>query len=137
MKIFVINEDAIKKGWGAEGQYWFDLAKYIVIEDINIINYEVPDDANEEEILTFKGVIPYFNVKRYELARAFVQTIDNAKIKEKFDNLEDDKVVEYFWKYFHVYPKYFESFEKFQTEYMLSAAKKWCEEYGINYKVEL
>ena len=137
MNTFVINNEALKKGWGADGQYWFDLESCSIIEDFNIINYEVPDDADEERILTFKGVIPYFNIKRYELARAFVSTIDNAKIRAKFDNLEDDKVVEFFWKYFHVYPQYFSGMEEFQAKYLLDSAKAWCEENNINYTVEL
>ena len=137
MKTFVINEEALKKGWGAEGQYWFDLEEDAILEDFNIIDYDIPDDADEDDILSFEGVIPYFNIKRYDLARAYIKTIDNAKIKAKFENLEDDKVVEYFWKYFHVYPKYFENFEAFQTDYMLCAAKKWCEEHNINYIVEV
>jgi len=137
MKTFVINQEALKKGWGADGQYWFDLTDYSIIEDFNFIQYDIPDDAGEEDILTFKGVIPYFNIKRYELARAYVSTIDNAKIKAKFENLDNEKVIEYFWKYFHVYPKYFGNMEKFQADYVLDAAKKWCEEHEINYIVEI
>jgi hypothetical protein len=137
MNTFAIDEEALKKAWGAEGQYWFDLSDYSIIEDFNIIQYEVPDDASEDDILKFEGVIPYFNVKRYVLAKAYILTIDNDKIKSKFETLEDEHVVEYFWKYFHVYPKLFENFEKFQNDYILCRLEKWCEENSINYTVKL
>ena len=137
MNTYVIDEEAIKKAWGAEGQYWFDLTDYSMLEDFNIAHIVVPDEFSEDDILKYEEIIPFFNIKRYELARAYVKTIDNAKLQTKFDSLEDDEVVEYFWKCSHAYPELFSRIVEFQHEYILAGLKKWCENNNINYKVEL
>lgn len=137
MNTFVIDEDAIKKAWGAEGQYWFSFIDYSIVEDFNLMSYELPDGMSNEEFFRLKDVIPYLNVKRYQLAKAYVMSLDNKKIKSKFETLEENQIVEYFWKYFHVYPDIFNGFEKFQNDYIVSALKGWCDENKINYTVKL
>ena len=137
MNTYIIDEEAIKKAWGAEGQFWFDLSDYSILEDFSIVQLVVPDEFGQDDILKYDGIIPFFNVKRAELARAYVRTINNAKIQAKFDELSDDEVVEYFWKCCHAYPEYFSKIVDFQHEYIISGLKKWCEDNNINYKVEV
>ena len=137
MKTFVIDSESLKKAWGADSQYWIKLSDYSILEDFSVIQLVVPDGFNKDDILDYTGIIPFYNIKRHELARAYVKTIDNAKLQEKFDNLEDCDVVEYFWKCCHVYPDLFDRIESFQREYILNGLIKWCEEHEINYKVEL
>jgi len=135
MNTFVIDKESLKKGWGAEGQYWFSLTDYTIKEDYYLIQLSVPDDLDEDEYINGKNIIPYFNVKRYELAKAYIMSLDNKKIKEKFEVLKDGEIVELFWKYFHVYPELFKQFEEFQTEFLLKKAIEWCDENKIEYTV--
>ncbi|MBQ9531946.1 MAG: hypothetical protein IJR70_07720 [Eubacterium sp.] len=137
MATFVIDNEALKKGWGAEGQYWFSFIDYSIVEDFDLMHIEVPENIEKEEFFRLKDIIPYANVKRYELAKAYIDTLDNKKIKLKFDSLENEEIVEYFWKYFHIYPDLFDGFGDFQTEYLLNVVKNWCGKHNINYTVKL
>lgn len=137
METFIIDEASLRKAWGAEGQYWFSFIDYSIVEDFDLMHIEVPEDIEKEEFFRLKDIIPYVNVKRYELAKAYINTLENKKIKAKFDSLENEKIVEYFWKYFHIYPEIFDKFGDFQTEYLLSAVENWCKENKINYTVSV
>ena len=137
MNIFFIDKEALKKAWGADNQYWFSLVDYKIVEDIDFLSLSLSAGMDKDDILNLDEFITYYNFKRCELAKAYVETIDNSKIKSKFDNLEGEAIVEYFWKCFHVYPDLFKGIETFQNEYVLSRLKKWCEDNNINYKVEL
>ena len=137
MKTFVIDNEALRKGWGAEDQYWFSLSDYTIQEDYFLIQLDLPDDKIEEHYVSGENIIPYFNVKRYELAKAYINSLDNEKIKAKFETLKDGDVVELFWKYFHIYPELFAEFEKFQMDYLLKKAIEWCEKNEINYTVSV
>jgi len=137
MNTFIIDEKVINKAWGADSQYWIKLSDYSILEDYSVIQLVVPDEFNKDDILDYSGIIPFYNIKRHELSRAYVKTIDNAKLQEKFDKLEDCDVVEYFWKCCHAYPYLFDRIESFQREYILNGLIKWCEEKGINYEVKL
>ena len=137
MKTFVIDNEALKKAWGADNQYWFDLSDYSIFEDYNALNLVVPDNFDKEDILNYEGIIPYYNIKRVELARAYVQSTNSDKLKTIFASLDDSEVVEYFWKYCHAYPEYFQRIEEFQHEYILGNLKDWCEKNNIKYTVEL
>ena len=137
MNTFVINKETLKKAWGADGQYWFSLVDYNIKEDIDFVSLSLSEGMDKEDIMNLDEYIPYFNFKRCELAKAFVETINNKKIKSKFDSLDDDEVVEYFWKCFHVYPELFKDADKFQMEYVINSLKSWCEDNNIKYTVEL
>ena len=137
MSTFVIDNEALKKGWGAEGQYWFSFFTYKVVEDITLANIIVPDELDRDEFFGSHEIIPYFNVKRYELAKEYVLSLNNKKLTEKFKNLEDKDIVEYFWKCFNVYPALFENFEEYQNKFILDKAESWCKEHNINYVVKL
>ncbi len=137
MSNFVIDKDALKKAWGADSQYWFSLVDYKIVEDIDFLKLSLSDGMDDDEIFKLDEFIPYFHFKRSELAKAYVQTITNTKIKSKFEILDDDAVVEYFWKCFHVYPDLFKDVEEFQSEYILGRLENWCEKNKINYTVEL
>ena len=137
MNTFVIDKEALKKGWGAEGQFWFSFLDYTVIEDFTLALFTVPEHMDNEEFFELHDIIPYFNVKRYELAKQYVLSLNNKKISEKFENLEDKDIVEYFWKYYNAYPALFENFEEYQNKFILEKAENWCRDNKINYTVEL
>ena len=136
MKTFVIDKEALKKAWGADGQYWFSLDDYKIVEDIDFLELSVSDGMDKDDILKLEEFVPYLNIKRSELAKAYVDTIDNPKVKSKFENLDEDETVEYFWKYFHVYPELFQGLEQFENDFIICKLKKWCEKHAVNYTVE-
>lgn len=137
MNSFVINKDSLKKAWGADSQYWFSVEDYVIKEDIDFLCLSLSEDMERDEIMNLDEFIPYFTVKRSELAKAYVESLKNEKVKAEFNYLDDDGIVEYFWKCFHAYPELFRDYEKFQNDYILCGLKKWCEENNINYTVEL
>ena len=136
MNTFVINDETLKKGWGAEGQYWFSLTDYSIIEDYSLGELRVPENMENDEFFNLHEIIPYFNIKRYELAKAYIFSLNNKKLTAKFEGFKDEEIVEYFWKYFNVYPELFDGFEAFQNEYLINKAKAWCEKNNINYIVK-
>ena len=134
---FVIDNEALKKGWGAEGQYWFSFFEYTIMEDIDLAQIIVPDDLDRDVFFDSHEIIPYFNVKRHELEKEFILSLNNKKLSEKFEKLHDKDIVEYFWKYYNVYPELFKGLEEFQNKFILEKAERWCKEHNIDYVVKL
>ena len=137
MKVFELDEEALQKGWGAEGQYWFSVKDYKLKEQHEFADYERGDDVGEHQFLLSLGYIPYFRVKRIQLAKAYINAIASHKLKSKLDAIEDEgEYIEAFWKYFNAYPHLSEGYEEFQNNYLIKKAIDWCEENGINFEVK-
>ena len=136
MKTFVLDSESLKKGWGAEDQYWFSITAFNVIDISESAHIDRPSDISETEFMFSLGYIPYFRVNRLELAKAFTETIENKKLKASMDKIEDKQYIETFWKYYNVYPETFEKYEQFQNDYLLKKAERWCTENGIEYVVK-
>lgn len=136
MKTFELDEKSLKAGWGAEEQYWFSINNYNVIDISESAHIDRPSDISETEFMLSLGYIPYFCVNRMELAKAYVATIDNKKLKAAMDKIEDSKYIDAFWKYYNAYPSDFSDYENFQHEYLLRKAERWCRENGIDYVIK-
>lgn len=137
MKIFEINENALQKGWGAEDQYWFFVKDYSIVEDIELRHLKRPENIDDEEFLRLNDIIPYFTVNRTELAKAYIETLSNRKLKEKLSSINNSEFIEMFWKYFNVYHDLFEDYEAFERKYILQKAEEWCKENHISYTVSV
>ena len=136
MDAFQLDEDALKKGWGDENQYWFSLKTYKIKFHYEFADYERPDDISETQFMLSLGYIPYFRVARIELAKAYIDVVGSDKLKAKLNKIADDKeYIESFWKYFNAYPHLSDGYEIFQEQYLRKKAINWCEDNGINFKV--
>ena len=137
MKTFVIDEETLQKGWGAEGQYWFSLNDYSVKEHSAFAHYDRPHEMTEEAFMLSLGYIPYFRVSHIELAKAYINAVGSHKLKAKLDAVSDDKeYIEAFWKYYNAYPHLSEGYEEFQNNYLLKKAIDWCDDNRIPFVVK-
>jgi len=135
MKTFIIDEEALKKGWGDEGEYWFSLSNYTVSEHRLFAHYNRPEEMTEETFMLSLGYIPYFRVRRIDLAKAYIAIIPNNKLRAALAKVKDTDYIETFWKYFNAYPAVFDAYEDFQNTYLLEKAKQWCEAHEISYEI--
>ena len=134
---FVLDADALQKGWGADEQYWFSLKDYKIRNHYEFADDERPDDADEAQYMRSIGFIPYFRVSRYEMAKAYIAAVGSHKLNAKLNALENESdYIEAFWKYFNAYPHLSEGYEEFQTNFLLKTAIDWCNDNGINFIVK-
>ena len=82
------------------------------------------------------GYIPYVTVNDVEIMRAFIETINNKKLKGVFEKVEDKDYVETFWKYCNIYPEIRDSYGDFEHNFVKNKIVDWCKENGINYKLK-
>ncbi len=137
MEPYILDEDALKKGWGDEGQYWFSLANYSVINHYEFADHERPDEMSESEFMLSVKCIPYFRVSRIELAKAYIEAVGSDKLKAKLNAIGNEHdYIEAFWKYFNAYPHLSEGYEEFQNNYLIKKAINWCDENNIEYVVK-
>lgn len=136
MEPFILDEESLKKGWGADEQYWFSLKDYVIKYHYEFADYERPENLSEREFMLSLGYVPYFRVVRVELAKAYIEAVASHKLKEKLSKIEDEKeYIEAFWKYFNAYPHLSEGYDSFQKNYLIKTAIDWCEENKIEFKV--
>lgn len=136
MKSFVLDSDSLRKGWGGTDQFWFSLKDYSIRDILSLSDMDRPDDVSQTAYFLSLGYIPYFVVSNEEIMRAFVSTLTNAKLKNAFSKIDDNKYVESFWKYFNIYPELSENYNSFEDEYVLNKAIAWCEQNSIEYVTE-
>ena len=137
MSKFILDEEALKKGWGGEGQYWFSLSEYKVKNHYEFAEYDRPDDMDETEFMRSVECIPYFRVSHIELAKAYIAAVASDKLKAKLDAIDNEHdYIEAFWKYFNAYPHLSEGYEEFQNNYLIKKAINWCDENDIDFIVK-
>lgn len=135
MDVFVLDAESLKKGWGADEQYFFSVKDYKIVNHYDFADYDRPEDMSETQFLLSLGYIPYFNVKRIQLAKAYIAAVGSKKLQEKLSKVNDEDYIEAFWKYFNVYPHLSDGYEDFQNNYLLKKAIDWCNDNGINFEV--
>ena len=135
MDVFELDDEALQKGWGADEQYFFSVKDYKIVNHYDFADYDRPEDMSETQFLLSLGYIPYFNVKRIQLAKAYIAAVGSKKLQAKLADVSDEDYIEAFWKYFNAYPHLSEGYEEFQNNYLLKKAIDWCDENGINFKV--
>ena len=134
--VFELDADALQKGWGAEGQYWFSFRSFIVRDITHTADIARPENLSESEFLLSLGYIPYFRVSRIELAKAYIAAVGTKKLKEKLATVPDEDYIETFWKYFNAYKHLSDGFEDFQNHFLLKTAIDWCQENNIPFEVK-
>ena len=132
-----LDEVALRKGWGGEGEYWYSRRDGRIKSDYTLSQLERPCDMSQSEYYISLGYIPYFTVKSEEVIRAFVPTIEREKLRKKLEGFSGSEYVENFWKYFHIYPEISEQYGKFEADYVKNKAVAWCEENDISYEFKV
>lgn len=135
MKELVLTHDVLLKGWGGIGQYWFSLSDYTIKDISQLAELGKPEELSQSEYMLKLGFIPYFIVNNEEVIRAYVEVLDNVKLKNAMKKMNDENYVESFWKYFNEYPELEENWRYFEDNYILSKAIEWCEKNGIVYSM--
>jgi hypothetical protein len=135
MKIFELNSESLRKGWGGADQYWFSLNDYKIRDVSTLAQIDRPEHISQSAYFVSIGYIPYFIVTNEEVIRSYVETFENEKLKSVFSKLDSNNYVESFWKYFNVYPQISEGLDEFEDKYVLNKAINWCKENAINYTI--
>ncbi len=135
-KALILDEETLKKGWGAEGQYWFSVNTYTVKDIAETADIDRPHDSSETEFMLSIGYIPFFHVNRIEMSRAYIEAVGSRKLKERLLAVPDSEFVDTFWKYFDAYKHLSDGYEEFQLNYLIKKAVDWCDDNGIKCIVE-
>lgn len=125
----ILSQENLRYAWGSTTEYWFCRANYSICK----FN-ELPCDDYAKNVEL--GYIPFLTISNEEVIRAYIKHINNPKVSAKFDGLSSYDCVEVFWKYFNAYKDISSGFDAFEEEYVLQKVVDWCEENGVNYKVD-
>ena len=136
MKKIELSKEVLRKAWSLPEQYWLSLSTFKVVDYSVLSELDRPEEISETAYFISVGYIPFFTVSNEEVMKAYVETIENKKLKEAFSKISEENYVESFWKYFKIYPEIFEGYNSFEDSFVLEKAKKWCAENGIDYIAE-
>ena len=126
----VIDEKIIQSIWGSSTEFWFSRVDYRIYRDI-----ELPSDDTAK--LFESGFIPFANISNEEVIRAYVESLSNKKIVSAFDNIEGERYVDTFWKYYNAYKEVSDGFEAFEEAYVEKKLEEWCDENAIEYEIKI
>lgn len=125
----VLTAENLRYAWGSTTEYWFSRTDYSI--------YKYSDLPCEDYAkLVELGFIPFLTISNEEVIRAYIKSLDNPKVAAKFEGISSDACVEIFWKYFNAYKDISAGFDTFENEYVLKKVIGWCEENGIEYKID-
>lgn len=136
MDSYILDKDALRKGWGATEQYWFSMHSYRIVDYKDLAELEIPEGVSQSSYYVSLGYIPYFHASNEEVIRSFIKTISDKKLREALSKIDESNYVESFWKYVNVYPILAMQYSAYEDEYILNKAVSWCEENGIKYFVK-
>lgn len=124
----VLNTENLRYAWGSSTEYWFSRTDYSI--------YKFSDLPCEDNSKLFElGFIPFLTISNEEVIRAYIKSIDNPKVSSKFDGLSSYDCVEVFWKYFNAYDDISNGFDSFENQYVIKKVTDWCNENGIQYRI--
>lgn len=131
----IINEETRNKCGGGSSEYWFSYNDYIIrnISELNID--DKPDDVGQTAYFVSIGIIPYVSVSNEEIMRALIKARGSVKLNAVFDNIDEDKFIETFWKYYNAYPELKVDVTEFADEYVNKKIISWCEENNVDYVI--
>ncbi len=125
----VLNPQTLRYAWGSSTEYWFSRIDYSIY---NV--YDLPSQDHSK--LVENGFIPFLTISNEEVIRSYIKSLNNKKVADVFDKLSSYDCVETFWKYFNAYSDISSGFDSFENEYVQKKVIDWCEENGVNYKIE-
>ncbi len=135
MDTYILDKDALTKGWGSTEQYWFSLNSYRIVDYKDLSALEIPQGISQSSYFVSLGYIPYFYVSNQEVIRVFIETVEDKKLREALSKIADDNYIDSFWKYVNIYPELGDAYSKFEDKYILEKAIEWCNEHGIKYEI--
>lgn len=91
-------------------------------------------DSDEAEYLT--DTIPFPIVKQHEAMHAYVDSINNKRIKNIFKHLPEEDFGKVFWGVFDDGGENFCAYHRFEDSYRYSAIIKWCDNNNIPYYIK-
>ncbi len=134
--VLIIDSGLLNKCGCGSSEYWFSYIDYSVknIRDLDTGNK--PDDMGQTAYFVSIGLIPFITISNEEIIRAFLRERANKKLKAILENINGDKFIEAFWKYFNAYPELHDGLNEFSSEYSKKRVAAWCEENNISYRIE-
>lgn len=136
MNVFEITDDSVNKAWSGADSYYFSMNDYSIKDASELADNDIPDNVSKSQIMVTLGYIPYVAVNDIEIMRAFIENINNKKLKTVFEKVEDKDYVETFWKYCNIYPEIRDSYGDFEHSFVKNKIVDWCKENGINYELK-
>lgn len=118
MDIFEITDDSVNKAWSGTDGYCFSMNDYTLKNMSELADNNIPDNVSKSQIMVTLGYVPYVTVNDVEIMRAFIETINNKKLKGVFEKVEDKDYVETFWKYCNIYPEIRDSYGDFEHNFV-------------------
>ncbi|MDE5985287.1 MAG: hypothetical protein K2H13_08545 [Eubacterium sp.] len=125
----VLTPENLRYAWGSTTEYWFSRTDYSIYK-----NSELP--CEDQARLFELGFIPFLTISNEEVIRAYISSLNNPKVAAKFEGLSTYDCVEIFWKYFNAYKDISAGFDSFENEYVMKKVTDWCNENGVQYKIE-
>lgn len=132
----IINSETINKCGGGSSEYWFSYNDYSIknIRELNI--GDKPDDIGQTAYFVSIGIIPFITISHEEIIRALIKAKGSTKLNSIFDKIEDENLIESFWKYYNAYPELKLDSTEFADKYIKKKIALWCDENNVNYAVE-
>lgn len=125
----VLDNEVLKSVWDSTGENWFSRV------DCNV--HSARDlECRDGKSLLEAGFIPFLSISNEEAIRAYVKSLDNAKVSSVLDKLEGNEFVETFWKYFNAYTDISSGYDDFERKYVVSRVTQWCDENSIEYEIK-
>lgn len=125
----VLTPENLRYAWGSTTEYWFSRTDYSIHK-----NSDLP--CEDYTKLVELGFVPFITISNEEVIRAYINSLNNPKVSSKFDGLSSYDCVEVFWKYFNAYKDISDGFDFFENEYVMKKVTDWCDENGVEYKIE-
>lgn len=125
----VLTPENLRYAWGSTTEYWFSRTDYSIHK-----NTDLP--CEDYTKLVELGFVPFITISNEEVIRAYINSLNNPKVSSKFDGLSSYDCVEVFWKYFNAYKDISDGFDSFENEYVMKKVTDWCDENGVEYKIE-
>lgn len=125
----VLTPENLRYAWGSTTEYWFSRTDYSIHK-----NSDLP--CEDYTKLVELGFVPFITISNEEVIRAYINSLNNPKVSSKFDGLSSYDCVEVFWKYFNAYKDISDGFDAFENEYVMKRVTDWCDENGVEYKIE-
>ncbi len=125
----VLTPENLRYAWGSTTEYWFSRTDYSIHK-----NSDLP--CEDYSKLVELGFVPFITISNEEVIRAYIKSLNNPKVSSKFDGLSSYDCVEVFWKYFNAYKDISDGFDSFENEYVMKKVTDWCDENGVEYKIE-
>ncbi len=128
--ILVINEEIYslsypeKNDAAGSSVYIFDPETFMVL----------PRDKDEAAYMDDPILFP--SVTSAEVRKAYIDSLNDKKLRFIFDGLDDKEFDEKFWQYVDDGAESLCAFEKFELRYRLDRITAWCDENGIPYYID-